>query len=322
MKLKNKKLPYSLLSAFLIAFVWYFVDNRDDFRFLSDIDPRYLIAIAVGHFLTIYTNGLLIKWLIKPFNKNISNYEGYYVALLASIGNYFLPAGSGLAMRAVYLKKKVGLNYKAFLTTLYGNYIILFLCYGLAGLVSLVMLVDRRGGQAFYSLLLLFTAMVLVTGYLAVFGNPKKVTTLLRRVLPKATKNLVEIVESWNLIANERKLLLKMTAVTLLWFLIAVGINYASIASIGASVSIWVLILYSALNSISLLINITPGSLGIREGMYIYAIGIIGLTIPQILASSIIERGVKGVVLVAGWFFSYIFQVLDRKESVDRDLSS
>jgi uncharacterized membrane protein YbhN (UPF0104 family) len=65
--------------------------------------------------------------------------------------------------------------------------------------------------------------------------------------------------------------------------------------------------LYSSLSGASLLISLTPGSLGIREGVFLITSQSIGLVEEQILQLAIVDRGIMFILLVIMMIFVSIF---------------
>lgn len=303
--MKNKNTSLVILAGSLILFAWYFWSHQSDFAILLGIKPIYLAMVALGHLAAIFTNGLFIKLILQSYNKYIDVRESFYIALISAVGNFFLPVGSGTGVRAVYLKRKFKLNYKNFLSTLSGNYIIAFLFIALAGIVSLLALRINTSPAVFWPLLTVFGAILLVTSWLAVFGLPVSLIKSLSNIKNQKIKRLArltgEVLAGWNMIAGDKRLVLKLFAITGLNFFTLLVITYASIRALELNVSVWSLVLYSALGSVSLLVNITPGSIGIKEAVYVYAASALGLTAVEILSVALIDRGVRFLILLLGW---------------------
>jgi uncharacterized protein (TIRG00374 family) len=299
----------------LIAFSYYFFNNWEDFYALKAINPGYLVLAIIGHFAIVFTNGLLIKWILEPYDKHLGVIESYYLSLYSSIGNFFLPIGSGMAMRAVYLKKRLKFNYKTFMTTLYGNYMIVFFCNGILGLLALAFLGNVEVNRAIYTTLVgVFAAMSTGTFILMVHLIPQQVFRTISKHTGSVGKKLVGVISGWEIVAKQRKLLVKMSFATILGFLALMVVNASAMAALNLEVRFWPIVLYSAIGSIALLLNFTPGSLGIKEGLYIFSSSALGFTVPQILAISIIDRGTKFIVLVGGWLLMYTNQLPGSKD--------
>jgi uncharacterized membrane protein YbhN (UPF0104 family) len=58
------------------------------------------------------------------------------------------------------------------------------------------------------------------------------------------------------------------------------------------------IILYTCISGVSLLISITPGSLGLREAVFLLTSESIGLTSEQIMQLAFLDRGIMFLLLV------------------------
>src|SRR3972149_3081522 len=142
---KNSRILITVLVLGLFAA--YFIFNIEKFKPLLDVSFVLLLLIALANIGGIFINGLFTKFILEPFKKFISIAEAFYVSVISSIGNFFAPAGTGFGIRAVYLKKKHGLPYSEFISTLSGSYILVFLVSSFVGLVSLYLLRDVYRSQ-------------------------------------------------------------------------------------------------------------------------------------------------------------------------------
>lgn len=303
--MKNKKISFILTVVIMAVFVWYFFANREDFSHLLQLNPLFIALTLFGHMAVLITNGFFIKLVVRSFGKDIRFSDSFYAAFITAVGNFFLPVGSGTGAQAVYLKRIHGLSYKNFIAAISGNYIIVFLINASVGIISLWLLASGLNSSESVTLFITFLLIMIVTIVLSIVGIPRPILSLLAKVRIEVVKKILnlftEILQGWNLIVHNRRLMLSLMLITCINFLSLVLISYTSIKAIGADISMTALILYSALGSVSLLVNITPGSLGIREGIYIYTSSLLGLTTPQILLAAVIDRGVKFFVLFCGW---------------------
>ncbi len=296
----KKHFSVILLIFFGILLVYYISRNIEEFRSLTFVNPIYLIIIAVGHLLGIYLNGLFLKYILEPFDKKISNIESFKVSLISTLGNYFLPVGTGAGIKAVYLKKKFKVSYTDFISTLYGNYIIVFLIGSFIGLISLIFLRSNSLNKQYWILLFVFSLVFSTMLYMAVFGFPKWVINKTNKK-NKIVILISSIINGWNTIVKNRKLIKRLILITIFNFIISAAITYLAVLSIDLHINIWALLLYTSLGVLSFLLNITPGSIGIRETIIIFSSTVIGFSVPQVLSISIIEKGTLFIVLLISW---------------------
>src|SRR3990167_572773 len=156
-----KNLRLIIFIIVIAVFTVYFLLNVEKFKPLLEVNIGLLLIIALANLAGIFINGLFTKFILEPFKKLISVAEAFYVSVISSIGNFFAPAGTGFGIRAVYLKKKHGLPYSEFISTLSGNYVLVLLINSLIGLVALYLLRDQYSVQ-FLALVMIFGLMFVV----------------------------------------------------------------------------------------------------------------------------------------------------------------
>ncbi len=302
---KNRTISIVITLLVVIIFIGYFFANIREFEALLSVHPFYLVLIAIGHLVVLFMNGIFLRLILRSFQKDMSTAESFRASMVTATGNLFLPAGGGSGVQAIFLKKNHSLSYKNFISALSGNYIIVFLINALLGLITLT-LINTAHTFEYYTILFMFGGIFLTTTYLTIFGLPKKLAEqssnkIKEGFFSKTIFTLKDIVNGWNLIISSRKLIVSLTILTLINFLASLLISYASLASVGAHITLVGLSLYTILGAMSLLINLTPGALGIKEVIYIFSSSIIGITTPQIIGAAILDRGVKYIILILGW---------------------
>ena len=303
----------------LIVFIWYFVLHIEDFKILLSVNPSTLVLIAIGHSTALFVNGLFLKIILKIFDKKMTIAESFHASLITATGNLFLPAGGGSGIQAVFLKKSHGLSYKNFLSALSGNYIIVFLLISLIGIIALLF-IDTPLTFEYAAIFIAFCSVFILTLWLTIFGLPNwmlKYKSNGGSFVGKIFTNIVNVMKGWNLITKNRKVILTLTLLTAINFMALLLISYFSLLGAGAHVSFWGLVLYAVLGSMSLLVNLTPGALGIKEAIYIFSSTVIGVTTPQIVGAAILDRGIKYIILIFSWVWIKIAGFMSRNKSSD-----
>jgi hypothetical protein len=105
-------------------FIYYFIDNREDFLVVLSTPFEYIFLIGIFNFLVFLLNGIFIRVILISFKKTIGVFESLYVQKYPLLGNSFLPTMGCAVIRSVYLKKRFSFPYSHFVSTLYGYYII------------------------------------------------------------------------------------------------------------------------------------------------------------------------------------------------------
>lgn len=302
-----KKYYKFMLSLLLVGlFVWYFLANKKSFQPVFDVQLKYLSLVAVLDVILMCSNGLFLKFIVEPFNKKLKYSESVYVSVLSSIGNFFAPAGGGLGYRAVYLKSKHKLSYADYISTLSGNYIVIFLVTSFFGLVSLLSIgpEDKTSRFIIISLVLLgFFIGSIITMLLPPLKD-KTIDKIKQPKIKKSIKLLNRVANGWDIIKKDKGLIVRLTVVTLLSFFTSCIINYLIAGALNISLSISGILLMTSLGSLSFVINITPANLGVKEAIYAFSATAIGITAPQALAIALIDRGVLFFTMAIMWIIT------------------
>lgn len=298
----KKQIRVLLTLAVLLIFIIYFVFNYRSFRPLLHLDPYFLILIAAGNILAILINGLFTKFILQPFRKHIPIGESFYVSLISSVGNFFAPVGAGFGFRAVYLKRKFGLPYSDYISTLSGNYILVFLVDSFFGLVSLYLLRSHSGHKEYGVLVAVFLVIFLVSLVMSIFkiriGSADRFKN---RHLRRLFTILYQVLQGWNHITSHKKLMVRLVFLTFSGLSLTAVMTWLIIHSLHLTVAFAPLVLFSVLSSLSLFINLTPANLGVKEAIYLFSSTVLGFSVPQILSIALIDRGVLFLVLLLAW---------------------
>jgi uncharacterized membrane protein YbhN (UPF0104 family) len=289
----------------LALFLIYFLVNSNKFKPLLNINILLLFVIATGDLLGIFLNGLFTKFILRPFKKYISTTESFYVSLISTVGNFFAPVGAGFGFRAVYLKRKFNVSYSDYISTLSGNYIIVFLVNSFFGLLALYLLRDRHNSQ--YGVLVTVFAGIFATSLiLSLVKIPLRVAEHQSNShLRSFIRQLSRVTQGWNHIISHKKLMLQLILLTTANFLLTVGMTFTIIKALHFNIGVGELLLFSVLGSLSLFINITPANLGVKEAIYLFSSQVLGFSTAQILSIALIDRGVMFILLALLWAASH-----------------
>ncbi len=295
----KKYLGPILTYGVLALFAGYFYFNRSDFTPLLHVSFWALVTVGLLKILVSLTNGTFMKISVEAFTAKMSLLEGFYVAVLSAAGNYFGPILGGASIRAVYLKRHHKLAYSKFASTLAGYYLIVFIANSLFALSTLVFIAHNNPHLA-GSMFALFGGWLVALIVLAVVRFPKKLLTsglAGRRIIGGLIRSLYDVESGWGIIKRQPKLLTKLTLLAIATLGITFLTAWVEFAAIHVHLPLAAMGFYAALSSVSLLISITPGAIGIRESILIVNASLLGITSTQILQVAVIDRGVNFLVL-------------------------
>ncbi len=285
----------------ILFFVFYFINNRSDFSAVFSTPLHIVLALFALNSLHFFLNGLFILNILKSFGHQIKTLESFYISTISSFGNNFIPMQGGAVIRSVYLKKTLNFPYAHFVSSLYGNYIIIF---GVNAFFALITLFLIHRSMASVPLLLflffglLFTAM-LVLALVRIRIDPDKLSRF--TLMNKARQVLHRILEGWARISGDKGLLLNLVLITVINLGVMAALFGLQFSALGLGGNPLAVLLYNCLSGVSLLVSLTPGALGVREGIFFLTSDVLGLTEGGIMQLALLDRGVTMLTLFF-WF--------------------
>ena len=297
----NVKKIISLI-LFLIAAAgigFYLKHNPGLIGYVRDISPWSMLLLFLVSVATLAANGLCLRIFARKFSICLKWKEWFGLASVTAMGNYLTPFSGGLVARAAYLKHRYDFPYAHFLAMLAANYMIAFAVISVTGIVTLLTLTET--GSFSWPVLLFFLATlstILLVSFVpsAAAGKKHRLLLLVQPAL-----------EGFDIIRRDRALWGKLIALT--FFNATAGglLYFVAFASIGFAVPFTVALLIYLLTSFTILINITPGNLGVQEAAASLAAAILGAGADMGLLAALIVRAVAILsALALGPIFSYL----------------
>jgi glycosyltransferase 2 family protein len=298
-----------------VFFVYYFLNNKGDLLFVLSTPINFILFLFALSSAVLFLNGVFIKIILKSFDKEISIIEASYLSVISSLGNYFLPMRGGAVIKSVYLKKKFDFSYSHFISALYGNYILVFLVNSFVALIALSVIQSSR--EVFSTSLYVFFALLFVAMlFMALIRFPvKKIKETKFKFLNRGIRIIKNILEGWNIIVGDKKLLLSLVATTFVGFVLSVLLFLLQFRALGIEAEFISVVLYACLSGVSLLVSLTPGSLGIREGIFVITSDILGITTDQVMQLALLDRGINLIAMLF-WFILFYFSTILLKKYV------
>jgi uncharacterized protein (TIRG00374 family) len=295
--MKKNIISILLTVLVLILFGIYLYRNPQILISIQEINLLYLIIISVLFLIIFFIEGLFIKLTLHAFDKNIDTKESYFLSTVSRIGNYLLPMRAGAVFRAMYLKKIYKFEYSKFLSTLYAYYILLFLIYSILALLALgIKYIDT---EIYFPIVTLFFVLLFIGTLLVIVFRKFEVKNISEnKYIQKILTVLNKFISSWDNIVKRKDIFINLILLTTGNILINWVIYIVEFHSLNLNINILDTLLYTCLSGVSLLISITPGSLGLREAVFLFTSESIGLTEEQIMQLAFLDRGVMYVLLL------------------------
>ncbi len=266
---KYKKL-IQILAFVLVLFLFsfYAYNNRSEFNRLTQIGLFDIFLIITGQLTILFSAALILREVIVQNNKNSKLVELLKVTAYSSLVNFFGFLQGGVGIRAVFVKTKQSISYKSFFGFTIIQYLSLFYISFILIIVSVFLSTDNA--FLIIIIIMLLCAPVLYQGTVSLIVDKisylKKYNSLKKYNIKNISLiNVIQIIGS----------------------LLVYGI---SLHAIGANIDIKGLLIYTAIGQFSLAFAITPGAVGIREGLLLLASSRMGIGINDIVIASTLER--------------------------------
>lgn len=300
MKPLHKKLLGILVLLALIAWlVYYGISNYESFKEVSFVNPWLLVIVAIVLVVSYIPGSLVNYYTFLPLGLRLKALESYGLAIITGFYNLITPFRGGMAVRAVYLKKKYDFTYANFLATLTASYVLIFFIAALLGLISVAGIYISTG-IINWLILTLFAGIFAILFVVIVF-SPK---------IPQSRYNFINkfinVLNGWHTIRKDRRVVLGIAVMSLLQILLGALSFYFQFKVFGIDIGASAAIFLAVMGALSLLISITPAGLGINEAIIVFSASTLGITPVQSLSAALAGRLVSFVVLfILGPIFSY-----------------
>jgi uncharacterized membrane protein YbhN (UPF0104 family) len=297
----NVKTIISLTLFFMAAagIGFYLLHHPELIGHVRDISPLSMILLFLMSVATLAANGLYLRIFAKKFNIHLKWREWFGLASVTAMGNYLTPFSGGLVARGAYLKNRHDFPYAHFLAMLAANYMIAFAVIGVVGVVIMLTL---SGTERFSWPVIFFFLATLSTILLVLFlpspsiGGRSRLLRLLQQAL-----------EGMQFIQRDRELLWKLVALTFFNVVVGAFLFFIAFHSIGAAIPFRIALLIYLLTACTVLINITPGNLGVQEAASSLAAAILGAGADLgLLAALIVRAAAILAAFILGPIFSYL----------------
>lgn len=253
--------------------------------------------------LFLYGNALSTKLLLKYLGLDLPFREYFFLTALTSLLNIVIPFRGGAVFQAVYLKKNHGFQYTKSIVLNIVNQILSFLILALINIVNLLLLRPAQGpeGRGITAVLIFFAGLFAVCLFLLFIPCIK-----IRLPFKRLNDIVNRIVRGWRVLSRQKNGMLYLCLLLLAAFVISLLQIRSVYSGLGADLGLFQLILVNSMNYFSILMYITPGNLGIQEGLFLLSSYILNLkALESVMASLLMKSAWFTVTLlfsVPGFF--------------------
>ncbi|HET9174533.1 MAG TPA: lysylphosphatidylglycerol synthase domain-containing protein [Candidatus Saccharimonadales bacterium] len=269
-----------VVTALLIArFVFL---HRNYFSELLRINPYIILLLIFMYSIMLVVWTLQYDLLIRLCGKRIPKSENFLLTCYSSVINFFGPLQSGPGVRAVYLKNIHQIRMRDyFKVTLW--------YYGLFALISGVFLVfgNRNIWLMIFVLVITIGIATIVHHRFATKSFPYH----------KSRSTLFFILLAFAVLAQ-------VWLTSIIYFTELHVTNHAIHYSQAVS--------YTGAGNFAMFVSLTPGAIGFREAFLIASTHIHKIAITNIIAASVIDRGIYCVLLAGVFLVTFVFKTQQR----------
>jgi uncharacterized membrane protein YbhN (UPF0104 family) len=279
-----------LLVVVLACLVWYLAAHWDELGALLRLTPVTVLALCGLHVVQTAATALVIRLLLVPLGVRAPWLEMYLLQHVTALLNY-VPMRFGMLYRANYLKRRYGLGYARF-GTLFASVAVLRCVLGTAFGVAVLAAVYGLGGRD--QRILAVALGVTCAGFLGLALLPLPVPSGEGGVATALRNFLTGRRAMW----SRPGLLCAAAALVTSNFLLSavrLGIVYESM---GRSLHPGGYAVLGGIEYAVLVLNVTPGALGIRE----FALGATAVVFGFSMATGVMAAAIDRAVVIGYTF--------------------
>ena len=281
----SRRISIAILLAIITLTAIYVVWRREEFELIRHLEKRFFFHQSILAVLVICVNGYITRIFLVLFNVEIRPKEWFGLAVLTAMGNYLAPFRGGMALKGIYLKRQLKFPYSTFASTMAASYILSFLCAGILGTATLILILKLYGTIQWKLFVFLCAVSATMVGIIILsprIENPQNRYKLI----------LKNTFDGWNRIKGNTDLVIKVSALIVLNYIIISARLYYGYRMLQIDLGILPVFLISLIMGFSVLIAITPGSLGIQEA----AIGFISKLVGSEFSNGLMVSGILRTV--------------------------
>ena len=292
--------------AVLAVVLYVAIDKRSWWSDLRQLSVSGFVSISVVSVSLWVVGGFIFRSLYRPLGLPLALGESTALAMATSLGNYLPFVQGGAILRGLYLKRKYGLRYSQFASSLGSMYLVNLLTYSVAGLLAL-------GWVYFVEDTFSWEVTLGLVGILAAAGLFYLLTTLPWSHRLLATLHLERFLEASLILHRDRRFFFEVMAANAVAILLQATQLYLAYSSLGYRVSFMYCLITIPFTIFVSMIGIAPGGLGLTEAVIAFTSSALGYGLQQGAVSAILMRAVSLLWLLPLGGLSLYF--LSRSES-------
>lgn len=303
---KIQRVSLVMVSMILILLmVLYLIKHRERLILLMDTNKPVLVYLLLSAVMTSYTVAYTFKNLMMLFKLPLKVWEWIGLSVTNSMYNYFLPFQGAALIRAQYLKRKYSFEYSTYAALTSGALLIGLLTAGFTSCFLLLIKYFITGHlykSIFIVVIFLFTFTLLLAIFLW-FNNFRKISTKWVWL----NRQLEIFFDGITFYKRNNSLLLRIVATNIALYLFMGLRLYFAFKVTGVQIDLVEIVVIQSVSVFSMILPITPGNLGIREGIIGLTSVMLNIPLEDAVLAASIDR-VAGMVII--FFFGALFHIV------------
>jgi len=291
--------------AFVGLVLWAIVILR---REVDQLGPdlrfewSWLVWTLAAKFGAVLCLALKFREQCRLTGVELSPREWFGLSAIATFHAYLSPAQTGHAMRAVYLRRRYSLGYEAYAVQTLGVNLLEVMLAGVLGASMCLIL----GGTALSMLPVMFAAILIPWALVLLAPSTRRVTVnwapkILRRWLLRAFDSLDRVLSA-------RRTMWRLAGWSVLSILLRWLGLYCSFPLCGFEAGKLETLLIESARTAAMVVTITPGNLGLTEGLIAGIATLLGMSAAAALAAAVVSRLLSMAIHgVLGLWYTRVF---------------
>ena len=271
-----KFLRISILVTSIVYFCYFIYNNISILDNLKNFDIQVIALIILLKVINVKLLANINLYILKYLDIKLTNSESLDLTVKNTLGNLSSPLRLGSGYKLSYLKNRYNFKIKDFL--------IWHTFFGILNLFPLMLI--------FFMYAIYFDVDLIVNNLILIFGVVALFITFLYLIENDVVKQRYSINFSF---FSKNNLLIQTNNV--LFFFSNSLIVFIILESLAVKISFFSALAYSFLSSFVNLLNVTPGNIGVKEGLIILFNQVHKISYLSIIVTSFIERLASLIVL-------------------------
>ncbi|MEG1775644.1 MAG: lysylphosphatidylglycerol synthase domain-containing protein [Clostridia bacterium] len=296
----KQALSTALFVALLAMLCWYLYKNRADMQKLLTLDGGTIAKLLALALAGCVMNCVYHRIILGTYGIPLQLTDWLGVVFVSNAIAYVLPMRADLVFSAAYYKHVKGLAYVKSASMAAGN-ILFGVVFALLQILAALLCTGLIEGVWSLTLWALWGVLTLCVALFIVFSLLAQAREF---VLLQKSKLLRDLVEGFNALLRNRRLLWRLLACSIVSNLVQLLLYMVCFAAVGMRVTVYQALFYNSVSWLSSIVAIVPGNIGIKEGMMGVATSLMGTLVSNDaavgVAVSLLQRVSVMVVYLAG----------------------